>query len=516
MLKEFRFQLLNLSPLKRTRGINMKLTLLPLDSRPCTYNIPRQLAECCAVQVNQPPADIMDYYKESSDFEAISQWLYDHSACDDMVISIDQLVYGGLLASRSMTVDTESACKRLAVIQKIKLRHREIKIRIYNVIMRTTVSTLEKADQIWWELVAEYSQVCTCHDNQESIRRRHQLETVIPPQVLAAFLAARRRNHQVNMEAVKLVALGAAEELILLQEDSAPNGMHKAEQTALLDLAKKLGIAHKVYLHCGTDEAAAALVGKVISLQGESQKYLGLEWLGGEKKEFTARYEDRPFSENLTAYLQTCQVTPVSPDAAKTVMVIYAPKKEQQDLAIHSALAKVSYTTEELEMFCDRIAALLQAGKQVALLDIHYANGGEGVFIQLLSRKGLLHLLTGYAGWNTACNSLGTLLGQLLCLPWADPSQNRAFTCLRLLDDWLYQAVVRRQLNDRLKEIGEDDWNIQNKAAADVLLNQLMHHAPELKMLGKILEPIGDFQARLEWPRTFECSVLFKNEGETI
>ena len=494
----------------------MKLTILPLDSRPCTYDIPRQLAGECGVKVSLPPRDMMDYFKRASSFTDISRWLMDNSDCDEMIVSADQLVYGGLIASRSMDIGEEEALQRLFLLEKIKDANPRVNIWLFNVIMRTTISTLKKEDQIWWEKVAEYTRVAVCDaDDENAVRRKRLLEQEIPPYVLDTFLKARKRNHKVNKKILELTAQGTIRELLLLQEDSSPEGMHKKEQQSLLEMTKRLDISDRVHLHCGTDEAAAALTGRLIHMHGGSRAALGIEWFGGIKEDFRAAYEDRPFVGNLEAYLVTCGMNTVDSQYADTVMLIYAPKHHQRDLAMESEPAGSDYGEDELNSFCDRIACLLEEGKQTALLDIHHANGGESALIRQLAERNLLHRLCGYAGWNTACNSLGTLLGQLLCLPYASPASNRLFTCIRLLDDWLYQRVVRRRLNAALIEAGEDIWNIKDMKKADRLLDDMMRNAPEIAVLKDLIPETGNFETRLIWPRTFECGITFKNREKS-
>lgn len=482
----------------------MKITILPLDSRPCTYDFPRQLAEGCNVEVQLPPRAVMDFFKTPSNFAGIYNWLAGHAGQSNAVIvSVEQLVYGGLLASRSLGVTEKEALRRIGVVRKIKKLSPGASIALTNVVMRTTVSTLKKEDQVWWERVAEYSGVAA-EESQEAKERKRQLEAEIPQEVLQGFLAARRRNHKVNMEAVHLVGQGVVRQLVLLQEDSSPKGLHKAEQETLLAYAKELCVEDKVHLHCGTDEAAAALVGRQVAKHFGGAPAIATEWLGGEQPGFVAKYEDRPFAQNMALYMQTCGIVPAAPQTADVMLLVYPPRGEQMDLALNPEAARCSYSEEELNAFCERAAHWLAEGKAVALLDIHHANGGESKFLQRLAQKGLLPRLCGYAGWNTACNALGTLLGQLLCMPYAKGQANANFTIERLLDDWLYQAVVRRRLDDWLAQRGEDRWNIENPELAEKMLNDAMHRAPELQ---KVLPGAGEFVATLAWPRTFEAQI---------
>ena len=66
----------------------MKICLLPLDSRPCNYRFPQQLANLRGVNLIEPPIDIMDFFKTPSNSRAIADWLkINCSDADVLVVS---------------------------------------------------------------------------------------------------------------------------------------------------------------------------------------------------------------------------------------------------------------------------------------------------------------------------------------------------------------------------------------------------------------------------------------------
>ena len=492
----------------------MKLVILPLDSRPCTREFPAQLAQSAGISAFVPPLEVMDWYRTPSDFCRIAAWLEEACAgAGALICSLDQLAYGGLLASRCMEVPETQALRRAAFLRRLKQKYPALDIYLSSVIMRTTVSTLKQEDQVWWEKVALYSQLAA-QPGCEAARRLAQLEAQIPSHVLQTFLAARGRNHQVNREAVALLAEGIVKQVCFLQEDSAPQGMHRAEQQQLQALAEAQGVSEQVSIHCGTDECACALVGCLAAQRqaGGPALRLYVEWLAGDMQ-FTARYEDRPFAENLDAYLKTCRIMRVqSPKDAQAVLAVYAPSGPQMDLAMAPEDAVCAYTPGQLGNIAERLQALMDTGLPTGLLDVYHANGGESSLLRLAAQNGLLARLAAYAGWNTACNSLGTILGQLLAAgTGASPAALAAFTQERLLDDWVYQAIVRPRWNRELRAAGTDIWVLQDVPGANARLQQLMELTPETRLVCS-----RPFRAQLCWPRTFEASITICKEGESV
>ncbi len=491
----------------------MKLVILPLDSRPCTYDFPIHLARGGGLEPCAPPLELMDWYRRPSDFHKISAWLEEFCAGSDALIcSMDQLAYGGLLASRSMDTSESEALQRAEFLRRLKQRYPTLDIYLSSVIMRTTVSTLRQEDVVWWEKVAQYSQL-SAQPGQEAKRRLAQLEQQIPDRVLQTFLSARRRNHRINQKAVELLADGVVREVCFLQEDSSPLGMHRAEQEQLWALAEARRVARHVSIHCGTDEYASAMAGRLAAQQAQPEGTvlrLYVEWLAGDKQ-FTAEYEDRAFVQNLDAYLETCRIQRViSLEDAQAILAIYAPEDGQRDLAIAPEKAICTYTPERLDQILRRLRALLDTGIPVGLLDIYFAGGGEGCLLRLAAQQGLLLRLAAYAGWNTASNSLGTILGQLLAGSSSGAGRRLdRFTKERLLDDWIYQAIVRPQWNQELRAAGVDVWNLPDVDAANARLQQLMELAPETKQVWP-----GQMCAQLRWPRTFEAHVSIQEESQ--
>ena len=138
-----------------------------------------------------------------------------------------------------------------------------------------------------------------------------------------------------------------------------------------------------------------------------------------------------------------------------------------------------------------RAACLINQGNPCYLLDVSYANGGDLRFMKQLARMTEPDRLCGYAAWNTAGNSLGTILAQILACRGHNTEDNQRFTAERLLDDLLYQAAVRQTFSERLAGSGEDVWGLKDSKGAEKLLEQAvqMHRTDfEAVFAGKLPE----------------------------
>jgi hypothetical protein len=116
-----------------------------------------------------------------------------------------------------------------------------------------------------------------------------------------------------------------------------------------------------------------------------------------------------------------------------------------------------------VEEFVRALQVTLDSGLPVALADVAFVNGADLLLGQRLMQTALpapvpqaqvAPRLLAYAGWNTAGNTLGTVLAQAvlrLLMLQHDPAPTQtaaqtAFLFRRYLDDYYYQAVERTQL----------------------------------------------------------------------
>ena len=86
---------------------NVKLVLLPLDNRPVSYLLPKQIADFSGINLILPERKYLGDLNHASDLMCLEKWLKDLSNIDVLVISLDSLVYGGLVQSRRHSFKSE-------------------------------------------------------------------------------------------------------------------------------------------------------------------------------------------------------------------------------------------------------------------------------------------------------------------------------------------------------------------------------------------------------------------------
>lgn len=490
----------------------MNICLLPLDSRPCNYVFIRELAEAARVNISVPPKKIMDYFTEPSKTEDLKAWLEKNGAfADCIILSVDQFLYGGLLASRRQGKTQEQIEDDFLWLEHFKAKHPRIKILAFSVLMRTTIGTLREENKIWWEAVAEYSKKKYAEltfQRKEDIEAVKNLEKRIPFDVLNEFLCVRQRNHNVNCRCIFLTKT-VFDKLIIVQEDCCAESLHIPEKQILMRMVCDEHLESKVFFHNGADEAGMELTSCAVAENKIKTTDVQLCFLF-DNRNFTAKYEDIPFYENLKDHLRLLNIREVK--NCEKILCILPPKTRQGDYCPVREDSG-SYRRDDYEVMADIVCKHIRAKKKVFLLDLAYANGGDFSFMSILMQKCRWSTLYGYAAWNTAGNALGTVLTQIILSDGVNGRVNRRFTAERLLDDLFYQAIVREKVSKKLQCAGQDVWALKNIKEAAILLKQTVREEKEVlkSIFGK---KIPDFKISFPWPRTFEVEILVNTESK--
>jgi hypothetical protein len=154
--------------------------------------------------------------------------------------------------------------------------------------------------------------------------------------------------------------------------------------------------------------------------------------------------------------------------------------------------------------FVSEIERKIQEGKKVALCDSAYANGGDRQLIELLDQKELLDRLFAYAGWNTNCNTLGTVLSQSQ-ITNVPPIRN---TVYRILEDVFYQAEIRMDIVENvLPGMGLSYYDFKDRET-DVereIENRVVKEYEKMNLSKK--HPLKKIEVYMPWHRMFEIGM---------
>jgi hypothetical protein len=458
--------------------VTLRLGLVPHDDRPVSLDQVVRLVRVAGAEVVLPPREALGHRLDPGDATALRRWLLDHRhEADAWVLSLDMLVFGGLVASRTPDLDEARAA---ACVDEV------------------------------WAALADVA--------PEAVYAYVTLRRLAPTAASGDDVDAWRAGHEAapdqearrpNVAAARAAVRGAPGVLALLQEDARPDPALAAEHAALMAEA-----GPGVVLTPGADEGPRALVARALAtlapattraMQNRIASGGGVAVrLSGERGGArVAPYEDRPLAESLAGQLAVAGLVEAADSAAK--LFVWAPDRPGVDLW----LGERGEPSPEAEVFLDALREALDAGHRVVVADVADANGADSTLWSQPGAAELLPRLHGFAAWNTASNTLGCALAQLR-LP-RDPSG----LALRVAEDWGFQSEVRSRATKWARlERQADPWDLADHCG------RVESFAEErLRRWWSETFPLGTWAVRpghlrLPWSRLFEASIDLEPEGD--
>jgi len=518
--------------------LNNRIALVPLDNRPCCYQFPKRIGGVAGVEVLTPPESLLGKYTAAGNYEAVKSWLIEQApAVSGMIICIDQLAYGGLVASRAPDRTLAECLETLSVIPELKRRFPELKIYVSNVLMRISITYKNREYLQYGRLIFQYSQLYDrVHRLGEEVLREEleHLKRKIPSEVLNDYLQARSRNHEVNKQMIEWAAQGLIDFLTITQEDASPVGMHIEEQRLLMQQIYERKVQNKVMIYPGADEGTLTLLSRLLLERDNRKVRIYPKYASTSGRLAVADFEDRPIEETVKSHILAAGGVVVEhPADADIVLFVNTPLQEK---GVRPTEQKAFFHSRH--NYWDIVASLkheLSKGAHVALADAAITNASDVELVQYMLQEDLYFDLLAYAGWNTAGNTIGTAVSQAVArwlakergAPQAESEQaHYSFLIERLLDEWAYQAQVRGEVNQwvesqlklnptdlegyyeqvNLEVVGRIQAVFQSYA--DTWLVEIRRRMPETaEVSGITLQKVY-----LPWNRTFEVGVQVECE----
>lgn len=447
--------------------------LLPLDDRPCNRAFPIAVARAAGAEVVGPPQELLGRFTRPGECEALGAWLRGCPA-ERLVVSLDMLCYGGLVAARSPAVSGQEAQGRLDALRELRRERPDCVVFGFSTIMRLGTTVECEAALVRHERLRLYSELVDRVERMGEERARPELEAVVRQlgeAELRSYLEVRRRCHAINRAAIGLLAEGVLDYLVLAQEDAGPAGLHVAEQVALRDQAREFRVADRVAVHPGADEVGVVLVARHLAAEAGCAPAMAVDYARAEGAEAIARYENGALSATVQGQMRAAGARPAAPGDAEAVLFVHTPIGPQQEAAEAPEPGHSPALALQAESLAERVEAAGEAGRLVGLADAAYANGADPELLAALGRAGAARRLSAYAGWNTAGNTVGTVVGHLCALAAAraagwerDQAATERFLVERFVDDYGYQTRVRPRALEQARARGADPFALGEHA----------------------------------------------------
>lgn len=492
-----------------------KIVLLPLDERPCNAKFPSLLFDSPELTVVCPPK--LGDKKEPAEYGALEAFLLE--ACrdaDGLVLSMDMLLYGGLIPSRLHSLEQAETERRMELLRIIRRARPEMPVFAFHCIMRCpSYSSDDEEPDYYGRFGSDIHQLGVARHRMEKCeetagQEAQALERRIPPQALEDYLTRRRRNLEMNLKALELAEDGTIDFLAVPQDDSAPLGFTAMDQAQVRLAVREKRLQRKVLIYPGADELGLTLTARMINrLYSRCPAVYPL--YASEGAPFVIPpFEDRPLGETVRCQIAAAGCRPAaSPEQADLILALSAPPVKMAGAAVQPRQDLDYDVCRSLTPFFLEMCFWMDRGKAVSICDNAYCNGGDLELLAMLDADGRMLEVAGYAGWNTSANTMGTALAEgVRYLLWGADSTFLDFLALRYVEDCGYDAVVRQAAAEEdLPGMGLDYFHAgsQDGEAAACVFRRLQAFIDA--SMPSVASRLRLKRVRLPWRRMFEADI---------
>lgn len=448
----------------------MKILLLPLDERPCNAAFPGRLFPADKVQILLPQK--LGHKKKPADFSVLSDFLFEKAKdADALLLSLDMLLYGGLIPSRLHHLKAETLFSRLHLIRELKEKYPALPIYAFATVMRCPAYSSDDEEPDYYERFgsAIHARGALMHRALAGLTTSSEAEGPVPSPAgllpaasgegeisapfssdpagttsaepvsasslddgdsqdpepclssdfetcLEDYLARRALNKQLSLQALELVKEGILESIVFPQDDSMRFGFPAMDQEEIRRRILTLGLTERAMMYPGSDEIALTLLCRLLLNHHGLLPKVYVKYLTDGARSLIPLYEGLPLSATTSYQLHAAGCGTADTCAEADIVLLETAASGPMEEAWSQPSRSPSYFAErnfpEMLSFIQRMRS---AGKVVTVADNAYANGGDLDLIRILNADHLLLDLQGYAGWNTNANTMGCAIAMGVC-----------------------------------------------------------------------------------------------------
>ncbi|WP_195946105.1 DUF4127 family protein [Paraclostridium bifermentans] len=454
-----------------------KIVYIPLDERPCNLLYPKYMLEGSKdVKLVTPPMNLLGKKKRPCDIDKL--WDFINEEVKDafaIVMSIEMVIYGGLLPSRIHNL-SKSDCERyFKNIRNLKSINKNIKIYASNLIMRTPKYNSSDEEPDYYEEYGErIFKRAYLKDKKERVglsefeeNELKEILNTLPKKYYEDYENRRNFNINNNLKVLDFVKNNNIDFLSIPQDDSSEFGYTAMDQKKVVNKIKQERLQRKVYMYPGADEVGSALIARAISEYKNKKLKIYPLFSSTLGPTIIPLYEDRIINESLKSHVMVTNSILVQDYKDADIVLAYnTPGKVMQE-SWEQDNKDITYSSfRNLTFFVENIKQCIDDKKEVIIADCAFSNGGDLELISLLDNYEVLDKLLSYKGWNTNCNTLGTTLAAGVT---GFEGQNRLSIkkniIYHILEDGFYQGKVRMDVNNNiLDKMGLNYFDLKDKA----------------------------------------------------
>lgn len=496
--------------------MEIKILYLPLDERPCNYDFAKRIADCSGkIELLRPDLSIMGRKKVPADFKKIREFLLGNAAkAQACILSLDALLYGGIVPSRLHHLSLEELKARLCVIDEIKAINPSVKIYAFALIMRCPSYSSADEEPDYYEICGEeiFLTGQVKHKRELGLLGREEAEKLLNgySEKTGEYLADFENRRKINLSLLVEILKKAGKKidfLVIPQDDSSPYGYTTRDRETLFEIIRANNLK-QVAAYPGADEVGMTLLSRAVTeIQGKKPK-IKCVYATEEARNLIPLYEDRELEKTLLCQIDTAGCELSGCEADITLYLNYpAYSPEEAD-----GNPGGGYKKRNMTEFIRKIANGIKDGEIAAVADGAFCNGGDVEFVKALSEKADLFGLSSYAGWNTSSNTIGTAICQAVFVFFygKNEAQNK-FLAERFYEDIGYCAHTRAYMcKEVLPGLGLGYFDAGESCGKVAELVKKETDAFIEKLLPEVASRYAIDRCFMPWARMFEVGLTVK------
>lgn len=490
-----------------------KIVLLPLDERPCNYEFPYQLFGHEDIEIVRPK--VLGNMKVPADEDSIRKFLTEQCQnADGLILSIDMLLYGGLVPSR-IHHDSISKFEQLATtIIKLKEINPKLIIYAFQVIMRCPDESTSEEEPDYYE---QYGQLIhkvgdIIHRSRLGLCNSQELKHLLDEMDcnhLNDYISRRQKNQIMNNLMVDYVKNKYIDALVIPQDDSATFGYAAMDQEQVRIKISSENLTDRILMYPGADEVGMTLMSRMLNTMNGKKPRVYVKYASDASKDLIPLYEGSRLAGTIKYHVLSsgCQLTD-SYDNADIIMVITAPANRMEEATEQPSRNPDYYAERNLPELIDFMKERIKEGNLVIVADNAYSNGGDLEFLRMMDQNYLLEQVSGYAGWNTSANTIGTALAEGVdAFYYGKTKAHQDFLMKRYVEDCGYCSVVRQNVALLLEDMGLNYFSVQGKEdeVTAIVKRELIQFMKEY--LPTVENKIEIASVHMPWKRMFEVGL---------
>jgi len=480
-----------------------EILIIPIDNRPVCYDLPLDAAKIFkGTKVFLPNISLLGGLTQNANIKKLQTWAKNVLAennIDIVILALDTVAYGGLIPSRRTNLSYDEIKKNIDdFISILNVNGKKTKIYAYSSIMRISDNNCNEEEKSYWELYGrdlfKYSYL------SHKLLRNYDVEIEaeliklaknIPFEIIDDYLDTRKRNYEINSYYIELVKNGTIDKLVFSQDDTAEYGFNIEEKELLQKQVFKELLQDKITIKTGADEMTVALLSDSFCEYFNETVKIHPLFLDNEAKKIVSRYEDLPIEDSTEATITLCGGE-ISDSFNDINLLVNMPNQIQDELCLGI------YKDKKSDEQAKKILSFFKESKSRNIIaDVKKANGADNYLAEnLMDIPYDDEKFYGFAAWNTTGNTLGTAIAMGIIKSLAKKYElysEEAFKktqYIRLLDDWAYQANVRRTLRE--------------KGTTDIVAQEMQ---PFEEKVSAFLNVKYSPEYEFPWDRTFEVKI---------